>query len=945
MEKILLALATLLFTVFHCNASEDMVRLGKAGPHDMRGHCTYQKGTYELTLCPPQGKSSAWISFDVESENLLNDYKYIELEIKSLDNKNHNLCLTLFRNLSKNDHAQFDSIVTITPQWKTVALELKSGTRAMAILNHFFYFVRGTKGSNSSLTLQGNLQAVSFCAWENVLFAFRNLRLTNKNSDTGETKEYLSAIRRHEKSIPYAFKETIRKNAVSLDGFTITIGENATKTEIFAAGELAKYLNMATGKTFPVTSRNTPGKKIFELRVIPAKPEEAFHSESIDGKKVSIIGNSPRALLYAVYDFLEKAAGIRWFAPFEWGEIVPFNPNLKIPLFKDQEAPCFSYRRPHYCADSRTAGFKQHIWDMADWTVKNRFNVELGRLPKTESTDENIKTFYDIRGGSIPLHGQCFYHQHLPPSKYFKDHPAWFCYDKATGKYRAKSAQICNTNPEVINKLSEIADEYFRKHPDLFYFPLMQEDGFCLWCQCEKCLALCPDGSNVITATDQQMYMANVLSRRIREKNPGKSVLIFAYTWTKEPPQKVKPAEGVWILFCEASNYQALLEWNKLVSGRIIVYTYHYLNPCFSESPTFGTVASHTEHFRFLNLLNIQGVCEETMDGWAGADAFQHYLGARLAWNPWFNDTLLKNDYFNKLYGPAGNIMENYYSLLEQVLAAPSARIRYGYLTVPVFTEEQLQIMENMLNQAEKQAEHDKRVQCVLEREKKYWTYLKQHSSFIKAANHFYDSPNQKSYDTIIPQLKEIRKMLDHLISQKILPGGHKEGFYGTNRFTIFKQLLDNETVFRNLKEKYNLENILNPWKFKTDFAAAGDKEKWFDPNLDDSKWDTIKSGKFWEDQGYIFDGPAWYRKTIEIKSGKRYSLYFGGADEHAWLWLDGKYIGGHHKGDAATLWREPFIIRLPENMSPGKHQLTVKVIDAAGKGGLYKDVFLMSAK
>ena len=137
----------------------------------------------------------------------------------------------------------------------------------------------------------------------------------------------------------------------------------------------------------------------------------------------------------------------------------------------------------------------------------------------------------------------------------------------------------------------------------------------------------------------------------------------------------------------------------------------------------------------------------------------------------------------------------------------------------------------------------------------------------------------------------------------------------------------------------------MNPWKFKTDFAAAGDKEKWFAPNLDDSKWDTIKSGNFWEDQGYIFDGTAWYRKTIEIKSGKRYSLYFGGADERAWLWLDGKYIGGHHKGDAATLWREPFIIRLPENMSPGVHQLTVKVTDAAGKGGLYKDVFLMSEK
>ena len=122
MKKTLPALATLLFTIFLCNASEGMIKLGKAGPHDMRGRYACRKGIYELALCPPQGKSSAWISFDVKSGNLLNDYKYIELEIKSLDNRNHNLCLTLFRNLSKHDHAQFDSIFTITPQWKTVTL-------------------------------------------------------------------------------------------------------------------------------------------------------------------------------------------------------------------------------------------------------------------------------------------------------------------------------------------------------------------------------------------------------------------------------------------------------------------------------------------------------------------------------------------------------------------------------------------------------------------------------------------------------------------------------------------------------------------------------------------------------------------------------------------------------------------------------------------------------
>ncbi len=62
-------------------------------------------------------------------------------------------------------------------------------------------------------------------------------------------------------------------------------------------------------------------------------------------------------------------------------------------------------------------------------------------------------------------------------------------------------------------------------------------------------------------------------------------------------------------------------------------------------------------------------------------------------------------------------------------------------------------------------------------------------------------------------------------------------------------------------------------------------------------------------------------------------------------MYLDGKYIGGHHEGDIGVLWEEPFAVALPDNTGPGMHQLTVKVIDSTGAGGLWGDVYLVKKK
>ena len=171
-------------------------------------------------------------------------------------------------------------------------------------------------------------------------------------------------------------------------------------------------------------------------------------------------------------------------------------------------------------------------------------------------------------------------------------------------------------------------------------------------------------------------------------------------------------------------------------------------------------------------------------------------------------------------------------------------------------------------------------------------------------------------------------------------------------RISYLRQIIEDikaATVSQTeFQQKYHIVSRLNHgWKFMTDLDGKGDQRKYYASDFNDRQWHDIKVGSSWEKQGFPdYDGTGWYRIKVEIPPGKhKLLLYFGAADERAWVYFDGKYIGGQHEGDVGILWKTPFTVSLPESIPPGKHQLTVKVIDTAGQGGLYKDVFLVSPK
>ena len=138
-------------------------------------------------------------------------------------------------------------------------------------------------------------------------------------------------------------------------------------------------------------------------------------------------------------------------------------------------------------------------------------------------------------------------------------------------------------------------------------------------------------------------------------------------------------------------------------------------------------------------------------------------------------------------------------------------------------------------------------------------------------------------------------------------------------------------------------------WRFKFDPADAGRKEKWFDPALDDSRWGPIEIGDFWHQFGYANGkGTGWYRRTFELPArpagAARVELHFGAVDELASVWLNGMHVGENDY--EITSWTEPFVLDVGSAVRWGaKNQLTVRVENTVGAGGLYKTIDLRAWK
>lgn len=141
-----------------------------------------------------------------------------------------------------------------------------------------------------------------------------------------------------------------------------------------AKAEFARYVKAITGHDAPSARFAVDG-------TLDAS-HDAYRIRS-EGASVAFVGANERAVLYAVYDFLSRRGGCRWF----WdGDVVPKRASLDYSGLDVCESSRFEYRGIRYFAHRGLTRFQAEHWGLADWKreidwcVKNRLNVMMPRI-------------------------------------------------------------------------------------------------------------------------------------------------------------------------------------------------------------------------------------------------------------------------------------------------------------------------------------------------------------------------------------------------------------------------------------------------------------------------------------------------------------------------------------------------------------------------------------
>ncbi|MCC6486297.1 MAG: DUF4838 domain-containing protein [Candidatus Hydrogenedentes bacterium] len=298
----------------------------------------------------------------------------------------------------------------------------------------------------------------------------------------------------------------------------------------FAASELQEYLRKAAGVDLTI-AEGLPERCAFFVSTSQAATdapagvvnlgEGGFDRSAItvhDGC-VYLIGENPRSVVYAVYDFLQSCLGIRFFGPGEQHEFVPARDALALDEgFQLRKGSAFEFR-DYYLPNPANE-------DTVDFLVKNRVNTFC-----IVATLDQAPPAIRQRGGLIHGPGHIF-KEFLPQETLFSEHPEYF--PMTDGKRAVTGNGACFSSPEVRRIFQERLRDYVRAHPYWDIFALWAEDvAYAAYCECEECAKMSTAG--------WYMTLVNEAAPVVEQELPQALFEFIAYHETRWPPKEVIP--------------------------------------------------------------------------------------------------------------------------------------------------------------------------------------------------------------------------------------------------------------------------------------------------------------------------------------------------------------------------------------------------------------------
>jgi hypothetical protein len=390
---------------------------------------------------------------------------------------------------------------------------------------------------------------------------------------------------------------------------------------------------------------------------IPAKTDETYSYKN-DGAKILLLGGEERGAMYAVFSFLENELGCRWYTPSV--SVIPSKEKFSFNYLNHSESPSIQVRNDFY----------YEAFDPI-WAARNKINGAMN--------------FREQHGGVEGYWRVHTFFPFMPPAEFYDKHPEY--YSLIDGERIHERAQLCLTNPDVLDIITERLKETIRENPEYLIYSVSQND----WrnpCQCDKCQAIAKkEGSE----SGPVIWFVNQVAERIKDEFPDKYVGTLAYQYTRKPPANIVPHENVVVRFCsieccfahdfnscsENTEFLSDLKGWAAIAPHMYIWDYvvnfsHYILPY----PNFKVLQSNIKTFRDNKAIGIMEQAAYQSRGGEFAE-LRAYLIGKLLWNADVDVDEVIDDFMAGYYGRSGQYVRAYFDFLHSKLT-PETHIHLG---------------------------------------------------------------------------------------------------------------------------------------------------------------------------------------------------------------------------------------------------------------------------
>jgi len=473
----------------------------------------------------------------------------------------------------------------------------------------------------------------------------------------------------------------------------------------FAARELQEFLRKGTGKKFPVVNKISGNRTALVLGDCPSLrkagidvnrlPEEGYYIIR-RGKRLFLAGRddarrSPiqnvwqqlykRGTLSAVYDFLERFAGARFFFAGA-GTVIPARGALYLaPKIEIMERPDMSHR--NYSPNIPVPGRGQTAWPGYDFRKKDtphgetltrvrlRFSEALGQYGHGINQLQLVRRFakeHPEYFALMPDGRRC-----ITPDI---QHTGHICYNSAVREEIYQDAKACLTGqPASSRGLPRWDFHLYGKG----LFNVMAQDWL-YWCGCEKCAKIAEAGRGKIYSDPKQSQAVSDcvweftawIANRLKKEGVLKGCISnMAYRPYRDVPKcglpdNVRVMVAVNGLGADPKDTELLRAWSKKTNRRNPVWTYAIGKHGKKALPGVPPMLPRgLGEFIDANKTFIDGGYFESETDFLLFQYLNNYILGKKMWNTALDTEALLDDHHRVMFGKGAPMMKKFYDELE----------------------------------------------------------------------------------------------------------------------------------------------------------------------------------------------------------------------------------------------------------------------------------------